>query len=277
VRPLQRADIAAAVSLAADAFAFDLQAQRRPHWEQRVALLLDSDPEGAFAAELEGRLVGLAQAMRRERLWVLSLLTVLPAAQGSGAGRALFEHALSYGSRDDPALIVSSNDPRAMRLYASAGFALHPTLETDGVLDRAALPRPDARVREAGARDLDALAMISRETRGAPYTSELEFALTEGAVLLRLADAGFAAVMPGQGVSLLAAREPQPACTLLWEALARVGDGCERPVVRWITGAQQWALQLLVAAGYGLTAHGALAVRSAPGRLHPFLPSGPFA
>jgi ribosomal protein S18 acetylase RimI-like enzyme len=277
VRPLRAGEVAAAVAVSAAAFDFELrEPDRREHWERRVALRLESDPEGAFAAELDGRLVGVAQAFRREQLWVLSLLTVLPGAQGSGAGRELFERALAYGASCDAGLIVSSNDPRAMRLYGRAGFVLRPTLESDGALDRATLPRPDARVREADAGDLEAFEAISRLARGAPHTQELAFALQQGAVLLGLGDDGFAVTIPGEGVWLLAAREEHAARTLLWHALALVGES-ERPAVRWITGDQTWALDVLLQAGFGLTAYGALAVRGAPGRLHPYIPSGPFA
>ena len=47
--------------------------------------------------------------------------------------------------------------------------------------------------------------------------------------------------------------------------------------VRWITAAQQWAIEVLARAGLRLTAYGALCVRGMPGPLAPFLPSAPFA
>jgi len=278
VRALTTQDVVAAVELSAAAFGFELDDETaRGRWEERVRHLLGSDPDGAFAAELDGRLVGVAQAMRRERLWCLSLLTVLPEAQSCGAGRALLARALDYGSPADPGLIVSSNDPRAMRLYGLAGFALQPTLETDGSVDRRSLPAPDGRVREAGAADLEFVDSICREVRGGPHAPELELALRQGVVLLRLADSGFAATMPDHGAWLLAAREPIAARTLLWHALEAAGETTGRPAVRWITGAQRWAIETVLAAGLRLTAYGALAVRGAPGPLHPYLPSGPFA
>lgn len=277
LRPMCAEDIPASMTVSAQAFEFELaDARTRRLWEMRVAHPLATDPRGAFVAELEGSIVGVAQALRRGELWVLTLLTVLPAAQGSGAGRALLEAALGHGGRTGPGLIVSSNDPRAMRLYARAGFALMPTLETRGSLDRRALPAADGRVREAGAGDVAALEAISLELRGGSHTPDLLLAIEQGALLLRVEDEGFAVAMPGHGVWMVAARERETARALLWHALALAGGG-ERPVVRWITADQDWAVEVLLRAGYGLTAYGALAVRGRPGPLRPYIPSGPFA
>ena len=66
----------------------------------------------------------------------------------------------------------------------------------------------------------------------------------------------------------------EAASALLWHALA-IADGPTR--VRWITGAQQWAIEPLVRARLQLTAYGALCVRGTPGTLQPFVPSVPFA
>ena len=49
---------------------------------------------------------------------------VAPTAQNQGVGRALLEHTLAYAKESEPGLIVSSPEPRAIRRYASAGFAL---------------------------------------------------------------------------------------------------------------------------------------------------------
>ncbi len=118
----------------------------------------------------DGQIVGVAQVMVRERLWCLSLITVKPDAQSGGAGHALMQSALNYGTHADCGLIVASDDSRALRLYGLSGFRLLPTFQADGLIDRAALPRPDRRVREAGLIELEELAPISREVRGAPRT-----------------------------------------------------------------------------------------------------------
>jgi hypothetical protein len=133
-------------------------------------------------------------------------------------------------------------------------------------------------VREADRAELEELAAVSRDVRGAPHTAELEYALARGGRLIRHDDRGFAVAQPGQAVWMLAARDPDAARALLWRALETVGDvGPDEPTVRWITGGQDWAVELLLRAGYTLALRGALCVRGDPGPLHPFLPCPPFA
>jgi GNAT superfamily N-acetyltransferase len=275
---MESADVPDAAISSALAFDVDISEEpNRQHWHERIAYPLIRDPGGAFVAERGGRIIGVGQALRRERLWCLSLLTVEPGAQSSGAGRALLERSLAYADGTDAGLIVSSNDPRAMRLYARVGFRILPTLQAHGSVDRRALPRPDPAVREGDAGDLEALAPISREVRGAPHTPEVEFALSYDAQLLRHGDRGYAVVRREFGIWLLVARDTEAATALLWSALALAPEASERPFARWLTGDQQWAIEVLVQAGLALSAEGALAVRGDPGPLAPFIPSGAFA
>lgn len=276
VRSMGQADLDDAVALSASAFSIELGDEldaRR--WRERVAHTLATDPGGAFVAELDGRVTGVAAAIRRERLWCLSLLAVAPELQSAGAGTALMQHALAYGAGAPAGLIVSSNDPRALRLYALHGFSLLPTFDAEGMLDRSALPRERAHVTEVDVASLEQLAEISREVRGGPHTRELEFVQSRGGRILRLRDRGFAVFESGR-VWLLVARDDEAARALLWEALEHAA-GAAPTHVRWITGAQQWAISVLLHAGLRLTAHGALAVRGNPGSLRPYLPSAPFA
>ena len=277
LRAFQESDLASVAELAAAALGLDISdPASSTRWRTRIAYPLETDPDGAFVAELNGELVGVVEAIERERLWCLSLLTVHPRAQSSGAGRALMERALTYATdTTDVGLITSSSDPRALRLYALSGFALLPTFEVAGAVDRAALPQPDGEVHAAGSADVESLAPISREVRGAPHTLELEYALRMGMRILRVGDRGFAVVSPGRGVWLLVARDEPAASQLLWAALAMAGT--EHPTVRWITAEQQWAVEIVVRAGLRLVPYGALCVRGQAGPLRAFLPSGPFA
>jgi ribosomal protein S18 acetylase RimI-like enzyme len=268
-------DVEAAAGVAAAAFSKDLSDPiAAGRWRARIAHPWQTDPDGSFVAEVDGRVIGVAEAILRERLWCLSMLAVEPGIQSAGAGRALMEFAAGYGRAADCALIVSSNDPRALRLYADYGFALHPTFEANGVVDRRRLPRSGRAVREDEGADIEAFADLTRAVRGAPYTHELRFALAQGARLLRLADRGFAAVNPDGQLWALVAGDEESASALLWSALALV-EGPAR--VRWITGAQQWAVEIVARAGLRLGAYGALCVRGTPGPLAPLLPSSPFA
>jgi ribosomal protein S18 acetylase RimI-like enzyme len=276
VRPLEAEDLPDAAEVAGAAFGVDMATRAaRAHWLERVAHGFGTDPDGSFVAERDGRVVGVAQAMLRDRLWILSLLAVDPNGQSGGAGRALMPRALSYGPSDAPGLIVSSNDARALRLYAMCGFSLLPTLQAEGEVDRRALPAGLTGVREERAPDFDALAAISRAVRGAEHTPELEYVLRRGGRLLRAGDRGFVVVLAGRGPWLLVARDEDTASALLWSALAGVGDG-EPAEVRWIAAGHDWAVAIALRAGLRLTGYGALCVRGDVGPLRHFLPSASF-
>lgn len=277
VRRFEPHDLNDAGDISAAAFEFDIsEPALGDRWRGRLAHLLGTDPDGCFVAELDGQIVGVAEAMVRGPLWCLSLLTVSPERQGSGAGRRLMERALQYGEHAPYGLIVASDDARALRLYGTSGFRLLPTFEADGTVNRQALPRPDPCVRRGTLDDLEALAPISVTVRGAPHTAELEYALGREGVLLRFGDRGFAVSQHGHGVWLMVALDDEAATSLLWHALELVGAS-ERPGIRWITGDQDWAIKLLLSAGLRLKNSGALCVRGAPGPLRPYLPSPPFA
>jgi GNAT superfamily N-acetyltransferase len=86
------------------------------------------------------RVVGFTSAVVRDDVWFLSMLFVLPKAQGSGVGRALLERVLP----DDPALRraigTDSAQPISNALYASYGLVPRmPLLNLVGLPDR-----PDA-------------------------------------------------------------------------------------------------------------------------------------
>src|SRR6059058_3993807 len=140
------ADVAAADLVAYDALQGALPQlgetfeQRARRGQSRVAHLLETDPGGAWVAEsAEGRVVGVALALLREGLWGLSLLAVEPALQGNGIGRRLLDAALSYADAARGAIILSSTDPKAMRRYARAGFALRPAVAAAGIVGGAEL------------------------------------------------------------------------------------------------------------------------------------------
>jgi len=204
------ADLDAAVEVTAAAFSKDLgDAEAMRRWRERILYPWQTDPDGAFVAERDGGVIGVAEAIVRERMWCLSMLGVEPGIQGGAAGR-----------------------------------------------------------------DLEALAALTRQVRGAPYTSELRFALGRGDRLLRAGDRGFAVVDAVGHLWVLVARDEDAARVLLWSALGRAQDGAR---VRWITGARQWAIHVVGRAGLRLMAYGALCVRGTPGPLAPFLPSASFA
>src|SRR5690242_463654 len=111
VRPFELSDLHEAGDVSAAAFEFDISDPALgDRWRGRLAHTLRTDPEGCFVAEQDGRVVGVAQAMVRERLWCLSLITVDPGVQSGGVGRALMDATLEYGREEtDSGLIVASD------------------------------------------------------------------------------------------------------------------------------------------------------------------------
>jgi ribosomal protein S18 acetylase RimI-like enzyme len=276
VRSLEPEDLPAAAALAGAAFGVDLgRPAARARWLERVGHPYDTDPDGCFVAEADGRVVGVAEVLSRDAMWILSLLAVDPEIQSAGAGRALMDAALRVGDANGPGLIVSSDDSRALRLYALSGFRLLPTFQAEGSVSRQAIPASAARVCDDADPDFEALAVLSRAVRGAEHTPDLRYALRRGGRLLTLGHEGFAIAIPGQGVWLLVARHAQAGSALLWRALEVTGDADGR-LVRWILGGQDWAVDVVCRAGLRLSAYGGLAVRGEVGPLDAFLPSVSF-
>jgi GNAT superfamily N-acetyltransferase len=278
-RPMSDDDVAAVVGVTEDADAVQRRSAQLPDapWsedlvhrtQRRVRHFLASDPGGSWVAEDEGRVIGLAQAHRRQDLFVLSSLFVLPAAQNSGAGRALLDRVLAYGP-DGPGLIVSSRDPRAVRRYALAGFTLHPTVVAWGAVRREGLnAAPD--VRRGDSTDLELTAAIDQRQRGAARVEDVQLCLAEGDQLLVVPDRGYTLVR-GSRVGPLAALDDEAASQLLTAALA---DFCQDgPEVSRMTARQDWAVRLAVAAGLEIHPHGPVFVRGDPGPMRPYLPDG---
>jgi len=215
--------------------------------------------------------VGIGQAHRREGLFVLSHLFVAPRAQDRGVGRGLLERTLAYGSPDDPGLIIASRDPRAIRRYALAGFALQPCVIGWGHVRRDGLGRtPD--VRAGGAEDLELTAAVDRHQRGAAKVAEIELCMTEGDRVLVVPDRGYALVR-GSRVVVLGAFDEDAATQLLTAALAEASTEHEAEVNR-MTAAQGWAIAVTLAVGLEVHPHGPILVRGDPGPMCPYLPDG---
>jgi predicted N-acetyltransferase YhbS len=276
VRPMTEDDIHEVAIVTAEAFATDISTDvARRAWEQRLLHSLRTDIDGSFVSERDGIVTGAAQAVIREQLWVLSLMAVSPTLGAGGEGRALMQSALGYDRGCAGGLIVASADPRALRLYASSGFALEATFKATGTIDPALMPGRHPAITPVPRAELATLGPISRAARGAAHTPDLEVALFRGASISRLEDRGFVVTMPGRGVWALAARDEQAATALLWHALDESQD--ESIDIGWISGRQQWAIDVLVAARLSITSYGALCTRGAVGPLHPYIPSPPFA
>jgi GNAT superfamily N-acetyltransferase len=278
---MEAGDVAAADMVAFDALhgaapnPGESFAQRAQRGRSRIAHLLGTDPGGAWVAVGDdGRVVGLSLALVREGLWGLSLFAVEPALQGNGVGRRLLDAALGHANGSRGELILSSTDPKAMRRYARAGFALRPLVAAAGMVDRARLPEPHPELRAGTGDDLAATEAISRAVRGATHARDIPNALVNGCDLLVLADRGF--VVHRQGTPrLLAARDDEAAAALLWGAFAAAPSGATVQV-DFVSAGQDWAIAVVLEAGLALSPDGPLFVRGDVGPLRPYLPSGAY-
>jgi ribosomal protein S18 acetylase RimI-like enzyme len=281
IRPLRADDVPAADLVAYETLPGALpvigesseQRQRRGH--SRLGHLLDTDPDGAWVAESdEGRIVGIATALLRDGIWGLSLFAVRPDLQGRGIGRALLDAALGYADGARGALILSSSDPRAMRLYALAGFALRPQVAAAGIVHRPALPVRLDGVREGSLEDLELVESVSRAVRGATHARDVPQLLGTGSALCVLDGRGYVVHQAGT-VRMLAALDEDAARSLLWTALAQSAPGSSLQV-DFISAGQDWAIEVALAARLALSPEGPLFVRGEVGPMRPYLPNGAY-
>ncbi len=263
VRPMAESDVPQVATVTAEAFATDIGSARlRGNWEHRLRHSLVTDPGGSFVSEGRGMVTGAAQAVIRDGLWILSLMAVSPTLGVGGEGRGLMDATLAYGSGTEGGLIIASDDPRALRLYASSGFALEPTFKATGPIDQTLLPASHPAIASVDPEHLSTLGPISRAVRGATHTPDLEVARFAGSSFYRLDDRGFVVVYPGRGIWMLAARDEQAGAALFWHALAQLRHEPQVDI-GWISGHQQWALDVCLAARLSFTTYGA--IRCAPG------------
>jgi GNAT superfamily N-acetyltransferase len=240
----------------------------------RLRHLLRTDPKGSYIAAYDGGVVGVAQSLVREGLWVLAILGVVPRAQGNGVGRQLLDAAIAYAP-DSPGVILSSPDGAAIRRYVDAGFDLHPAVAARGFVHASDGSVPEASsVRAGTADDLAAAADVDRAVRGATRLTDLEFLLDEGARLLVLGGDGYAVVHGGRPY-IVAARTEQSAATLLHAALGLAAPDQE-VALEWLTAPHQWAIRAAVRAGLRIEPSGPLMLRGIAAPPRAYLPAGMF-
>lgn len=238
--------------------------QRRtdPHreaWMARTRHLVGTDPRGCWVAEDGTGVVGIATSFRRESLWGLATYAVLPGRQGQGIGKPLLAAALAHGSGCVRGMLSASADPRAVRIYHQAGFELHPQLFLTGAVDRTTIPAV-AKVREGSASDIDLMDSLDRGLRGAGHGPDHELMLSTWRLLVSdtSTGSGYAYLDEGGRLALLAASNRRTATRLLWTVLA---DGPAETSIGHVTGANQWVLDVGLAARLRLDQEGYLGLR----------------
>jgi GNAT superfamily N-acetyltransferase len=287
LRPMTEADVAGAVEAFDSGFlamqaryglpvtAHTLQDERRR--QKRTRHFLATDPGGSWVADDEGTIVGMSQSFVRENYWMLSQLGTVPGVQGRGLGRELLRLALSHGDPSSPGTIQCSRDPKAMALYSSFGFSLHPTVTAWGPLRPGTVIRPDGVRRiegdAVGDAELAIVSAIDRAVRGSDRTIDIQAMLAEeGNRLLLYEDQAYGVAKDDRLVTLGARNEESAAFVLrTMLADAPVGETIE---VNWLTSSQQWAIREVTQAGIGLQPFGPVMVRGMPGPPSPYIPSG---
>lgn len=228
----------------------------------RLRHLLDVHGEGAWIIDGDDGPQAAALALRHERFWGLSLLVVDPLAQGRGLGHAVLQASMATSQADGCALILSSQDPRATRLYARAGFDEHEGQRAVGTVQRAGLARPPVAVREARDADRELAAEVDRGIRGGPHGPDLD-ALLAHAAGWWVVDSGQRrgyAVLVRNRVALLAATDSEAAQALLLRCLAEA-DADVEVAVPTLNVATGWAVELLRRAGLRVRAAGPACTR----------------
>lgn len=231
----------------------------RAVWTERTLHFVRHDPGGCWVAEDETGLVAMATSFRRETLWCLATYAVLPHRQGQGIGKPLLAAAMSHGRACTRAMLSSSTDPKATRVYHQAGFELHPQMYLTGSVDRAALPVVE-KVRDGSATDIDLMDSLDRAARGAGHGVDHELMLRTWRLLVSDSStgSGYAYLNERGQLALLAAANRRTATRLLWAALA---EGPEQVTVGHVTGANQWVLDVGFAARLELHQEGYLGLR----------------
>lgn len=255
-------------------------AEDRRRTDSRLQYQLSTDPEGCWVADAgAGEIVGHTIALRRGHIWGLSMLHIHPQWQSKGLGRRLLAVALSYARDADAGIITSSADPRAMRLYATSGFALRPAVEATGKVHRPAL-RATPSVRDGRPDDLELTVVVDEAIRGAAHGdggADIAALVRAGGRLSVLDDStgqGYV-VVRDDALLLLAATTPAAAQELLWHGLASLDEGKEA-CIGGLTGAQQWAIEVVYAASLTVKPDGPVLTRGRLGPMTPYLPSGAY-
>jgi GNAT superfamily N-acetyltransferase len=145
-----------------------------------VGFLVEHPRVYGAVAEVDGRVVGSSFLDERSTTASVGPITIDPAAQDAGAGRALMERMLERGARfPGTRLLQSAYHPRSLSLYAKLGFQVRePCLTVQGPAIEEELP--GYAVRAAREADLEACSRICFAVHGHDRSGELADAISAG-------------------------------------------------------------------------------------------------
>ena len=214
----------------------------------RIRHIAATDPEGSVVAERDGEIVGVALAVRRGSLWFLSLLAVRTGMQSAGIGRRVLDAALDYGRDCALGMIGASPDPRALRRYGRAGFALYPGYYAEGI---PIWPR-----RRLGSASARATGIVTRSwskrwsgSAAASPTALTSAICVERGIRLLVRDGAARddraiCLLRDSRITMVAGASEQAAHRVLWSAMAEAPGRCRSPTSpapssgpsRWLSG-----------------------------------------
>jgi GNAT superfamily N-acetyltransferase len=286
IRPLAQADVVAAAQVQMSSFddldqrmgepTNPITEQRRTWAQVRLRHFLAHDAGGCWAAtDATGELIGVSLASIRGDLWGLSLLAVATGGQSAGVGRRLLDATLGYAEGCARAVILSSLDPRAMRLYASSGFDLHPQIQAEGIPDLRDMPASVERARYIKQLDAALLEDIDQQVRGATRGPDHELMAQRCSLFVCDDDRGrgYAHRTTTGHIATLSASDDATASDLAWRCLEQAAAANTSIAVSHVSAGQQWAISTALAARLTLRADGPVMWRG--GSPPPaYLPSG---
>ncbi len=123
-------------------------------------------PDGWFAACLEGRMIGTVGAVSYGSVAHVGFMTVHPSLQGQGIGRMLMEHMLIWLERKQVPLTTLDASHKGFPLYEKLGFV---TFDDTQTFERHINPGgelPPSDVQPITANDLDELAELDAQIFG---------------------------------------------------------------------------------------------------------------
>jgi GNAT superfamily N-acetyltransferase len=278
IRPMRPDDVAAAEAVARGALYRmgdpDVDETVIRRGRRRIDHLQRTDPGGAWVADADGQIVGVAVALVREGIWGLSLFAVAADRQSRGIGRELLEASFGHGADARGHLILSTENPAAMRRYARLGLELRPCVAAAGIVDRARLPAANG-VKDAGPAGIPVADAIGRAVRGAGHGVDLEVALGDpGTRLLLYEDRAFALVRD-ERIALVAGLDEPAAIRALNGAFAATTPGAS-VTVDFLSAGQDWAVRACLDAGLALSPDGPFFTGGELGPLRPYIPSGAY-
>jgi predicted N-acetyltransferase YhbS len=220
---------------------FPIEAPSREFTQFMVSEWLSHPGYARLVAERDGEVVGSAIVDERGSIAGIGPVSVDPAAQDHGIGRALMEAALRRERERDVAgirLVQTAYHYRSLALYAKLGFVVREPLSVlQG--DPPSLSSPGRSVRPALADDVAACADVCLRVHGHDRTAELADAMAAGTARVVEQPGGVSGYATGFGYGWHAVAETnEDMFALLGSAEAFMGLGIlvpsrNAPLLRW--------------------------------------------